>query len=1291
MPSLFNSCSALFRRALAAFGSSIDMLRTHRSPAHALALALAVLASPTVAQAQPACDADLDGSGVVGGADLSELLVAWGSCAGCAADINGDSAVDGADLAMLLIQWGETCVQGPVVQSISPASGPRWGTTEVVITGSNLGSVHGVVIGDRAAAVLFASDTALVAVTAAGDVGPADVVVMSPSGSDTLKGGFTYTATQAPSWATVIEETPDPKVVTDPAARAAIEASGLPWRVFANGAGLQGQPIELVLIPGGSFQMGCVEPANDTTCPPDALPVHTVELRDFYMGRTEVTQAEWTSWMGTNPSFYAGAADSPSRPVERVQLPDIGYFNFFTGTRLPTEAEWERAYRAGSTAAFYTGTNSVFDLTDCFSSGCPTQPVRDQPLNGYGLHGMGANVSEFVSDLYAADYYENSPVFDPRGPKAGLPSVRGGSYRMFPNDPIEAGLIAAYGRRSVDPFASDPSIGFRVAKDAPNDIVATGLSPSVGLEQGGQAITVTGRSLDTVTGVRFVCAPYYSGEGTIVSQSFSSLTFLAPPGPVGSCALIHLDWQSADGAAFGSLTLANAFEYITVEVPNWATVIEALPDPAVVTDPALRAAIMETGYAWRVRDDATDIEMLLVPAGSFEMGCTASAPFDCPTGELPRHEVTLTNAFYLGRYEVTQAEWTAVMGTNPSVFQSPAYPNAADHPVDSVQRTDARAFACTTGLRLPTEAEWEYAYRAGTNTEYHSMPGFPQGTSAPEFIESIAWFGAGYGQSGDGNSGGQTHPVGLKAANALGLHDMSGNVEEWVFDRTGPYGPDPETDPTGPATGFFGVSRGGSWYSARSEVRGASRAFFSSDFSGYGLRVARDIVPQAFTITGATPSTGSTLGGTAVTLTGHGFDCVDLNFVLFGVNGFTAFATEVNAVNDRTMTLVTPARPAGLGTIYLKNEFIENYAYGSYTYELPTPVINSIAPLIGPVGGGTQIIVRGTNLNGATAVTVGGIAATDITVIHSTIVTAVTPPGVAGPATVTVTTGGGTATLPNAFGYYKPGPWQTVLEVMPDPAVVTNADRRSAIIATGLPWRVRDNLTQIEMVLIPGGTFNMGGSSSDLYAATPSELPVHAVTISSPFYMGRYEVMQSEWTPIMGWNPSEFSGFADSPVRPVEGVSWFAARGFATATGMRLPTEAEWEYACRAGTTTAFHSMPTYPNGFNADGLVWQIAWLFSNSADQTNPVGLKPANGFGLHDMSGNVREWVNDWYSGTYYASSPAVDPQGPAAGDFGWRVKRGGGWLSFSRWLRSAARQGDPPAAAAYETGLRVVRDP
>ncbi|MFO0006423.1 MAG: IPT/TIG domain-containing protein, partial [bacterium] len=122
-------------------------------------------------------------------------------------------------------------------------------------------------------------------------------------------------------------------------------------------------------------------------------------------------------------------------------------------------------------------------------------------------------------------------------------------------------------------------------------------------------------------------------------------------------------------------------------------------------------------------------------------------------------------------------------------------------------------------------------------------------------------------------------------------------------------------------------------------------------------------------------------------------------------------------------------------------------------------MITSISPLIGPVDGGTQIIVKGTNLDGTTLVTVGGLAATGVTVINSTTVTAVTPPGAAGLATVGVTTGGGTATLPNAFGYYLPGQWQTVLEMAPDPAVVTNADLRAAIIATSLPWRVRDNLT----------------------------------------------------------------------------------------------------------------------------------------------------------------------------------------------------------------------------------------
>ena len=124
MPGLLHSLPTSVRLVLSS-------LRCDRfaGAARSLVLSLAVLAAPAVAHAQSPCDADLDADGVVGGADLSELLVRWGPCAGCAADINEDSLVDASDLATLLIFWGETCVQWPVVQSISPASCPRWGTT----------------------------------------------------------------------------------------------------------------------------------------------------------------------------------------------------------------------------------------------------------------------------------------------------------------------------------------------------------------------------------------------------------------------------------------------------------------------------------------------------------------------------------------------------------------------------------------------------------------------------------------------------------------------------------------------------------------------------------------------------------------------------------------------------------------------------------------------------------------------------------------------------------------------------------------------------------------------------------------------------------------------------------------------------------------------------------------------------------------------------------------------------------------------------------------------------------
>ena len=275
--------------------------------------------------------------------------------------------------------------------------------------------------------------------------------------------------------------------------------------------------------------------------------------------------------------------------------------------------------------------------------------------------------------------------------------------------------------------------------------------------------------------------------------------------------------------------------------PTWGTVLEWTPNPAVVTNATMRNAINASGLAWRVRDNATNIEMVLVPGGTFQMGCSASNSFPCISDESPTHQVTLTQAFYMGRYEVTQAQWTAKMGSNPSWFQGSGYPNAANRPVERVSwnmiASGSTSFMSLTGLRLPTEAEWEYAYRAGTTTAFHSFPGYTSGTNDDSslVVGSIAWLVA--------NAGSQTHAVGVKYSNALGLHDMSGNVWEWCQDWYGPYSSASVTNPTGPATGSYRLLRGGGWnyyqHLSRASVRGNGTPGSISTQS-QGFRVARN-------------------------------------------------------------------------------------------------------------------------------------------------------------------------------------------------------------------------------------------------------------------------------------------------------------------------------------------------------------------------------------------------------------------------------------------------------------------
>jgi formylglycine-generating enzyme required for sulfatase activity len=273
--------------------------------------------------------------------------------------------------------------------------------------------------------------------------------------------------------------------------------------------------------------------------------------------------------------------------------------------------------------------------------------------------------------------------------------------------------------------------------------------------------------------------------------------------------------------------------------PAWGTVLEWAPSSSVITDSGLRARIQDTHLPWRVRDNGTGIEMVLIPSGVYQRGCTRSNSFPCDASESPTHAVTLTGAFYLGRTEVTQAQWVAKMGLNPSYFQGSSWPSAASRPVEQVSWNDIAIFRSATGLRLPTEAEWEYACRAGTITAFHGWPAVPAGTNDDNQLASIAWFYTGTCSTG---AQCQTRMVAGKAANGFGLFDMAGNVWEWCGDWYGTYASGTQTNPAGPASGTFRVIRGGGWGVGWDSCRSSTRNGLTPDTRSIyaGFRVARN-------------------------------------------------------------------------------------------------------------------------------------------------------------------------------------------------------------------------------------------------------------------------------------------------------------------------------------------------------------------------------------------------------------------------------------------------------------------
>lgn len=504
--------------------------------------------------------------------------------------------------------------------------------------------------------------------------------------------------------------------------------------------------LDMILVPAGGFGMGA--PAAERGRSITEGPRHTVYIsQPYYLGKYEVTQAQWESVMGENPAYHAGDGDKPIELVSWLEIQDfISRLNKMgLGTfRLPTEAEWEYACRAGTTTRFSYGdaldradTECVCPEGDAYMWFCGnnvpddngenykiygSKPVGKKLPNRWGFHDMHGNVWEWVSDWYG--YYSTATQTDPKGPDTGVVKVlRGG---MWNAPPI---LCRTASRGNAAPEFRHIGMGFRLVRTtAPVD--------------------------------------------------------RTPPPPVTPMNLPSM----------------------TVNVPN-------LPQ------------------------GSTPLQMLLIPAGTFTMGSDPAERGHYEDELL--HEVTLTKPFWMGKFEVTQAQYQAVMGTNPSGWPGP------NRPVEMITWSDAQAFITklnTLGLgvfRFPTEAEWEYACRAGTTTRYFygdalDCPDRGDGPCPTADLYSWHW--------GNYEPGGSTHDVGLKLPNPFGLHDMHGNVWEWVGDWYGPYPTDPQIDPKGPAAGNLKILRGGMYRSNGRMMRSAFRDHVWPSFlyNRIGMRLVRE-------------------------------------------------------------------------------------------------------------------------------------------------------------------------------------------------------------------------------------------------------------------------------------------------------------------------------------------------------------------------------------------------------------------------------------------------------------------
>lgn len=714
--------------------------------------------------------------------------------------------------------------------------------------------------------------------------------------------------------------------------------------------------------------------------------------------------------------------------------------------------------------------------------------------------------------------------------------------------------------------------------------------------------------------------------------------------------------------------------------------------------------------------------MVWLPPGVFQMGTPASDQ-DFFANEGPQTTVRLSQGFFLGRKEVTQGEYAALAGTNGSTFKG-----NPDLPVETVSWSEAVAFCdkltqreqaagrlpATWRFRLPSEAEWEYAARAGSTNRF----GF-----AGDAIDENAWLAD--------NSLGTTHGVGQKRPNAWGLFDLAGNVAEWCSDVYGSYPGRGTVDPLGAMIGQARIVRGGSGSTPASFCRAAARDARSS--LGYrdawvGFRVAlAHARPEP-------PVELATVGGTIsgkVSLKGSSYPVAGMAICLLEANGL---ADTGNPPNNRTVFLA--ASTTGLD--------------GSYAFNNVQPGDYTVLPMTSGRVAGWQWDWDGKSDPPRLAVN------SDQRIVNFTAQDpAMLEWGESGQFHVKIwmvnipLENDRLDLLANRIdwnlsdpSFYRFPPLRKTADYY-SPVLFGAMFNLSADYGYAASFHILDNLFQLEfqderrvrwerflmlpltdcpenslftwdyltgelkrddsavapgMVWIPPGTFTMGSPDSEL-GREAIEGPQTKVTMTRGFWISPYETTQVEYESIMGNNPSMAPRH---PLLPVSLVSWRDATNYcyrltkqAREAGhlpagyiFRLPTEAEWEYTCRAGTATATAFGASLSSSqANFDGADPYGGAVRGPSLGHTTQMDSYAPNAWGLYNMHGNVMEWCLD--ANYKYDGGRVADPRGI----FGYsnRALRGGSFLSSGNNCRSACRKVESLYQKQPVIGFRKVLAP